>query len=270
MQRTSAVFLLPLILCAGSLLFSQVSRPSSDPVQVAPPPFHRAERPPEGASAGELEKRGDELRVEKADLDALDYFRAALAKNPTNPQVWNKAGIVELQLQRYKDSLKSLNRAIKLEPTFANAHNNLGVTYYELKKYRKAIQLYEKAISLDPSSASYYNNLGAAYFSKKEWDKATEAYGRAVQLDPDILARSSRSAVTLISSPQDRAHFQYVLAKLYAKNGLADRSLECLRKAMEDGYKKIDDVYKDAEFTELRKDPRFTQLMASHPLAIPN
>lgn len=269
MQRTSAVFLLPVTLCA-SLLFSQVSHPSSDPVQVAPPPFHRAERPPAGASAAELEKRGDELRAEKADLDALDYFRAALAKNPNSAQVWNKAGIVELQLQRYKESQKSLNRSIKLQPNFGGAYNNLGVTYYELRKYGKAVQLYEKAISLDPYAASYYNNLGAAYFSKKEWDKATEAYGRAVQLDPDILARTSRSAITLISSPQDRAHFQYVLAKLYAKNGLADRSLECLRKAMEDGYKKIEDVYKDAEFTELRKDPRFTQLMASHPVAIPN
>jgi hypothetical protein len=38
---------------------------------------------------------------------------------------------------------------------------------------------------------------------------------------------------------------------------------------MEEGYKKIDDVYKDTEFTEVRKDPRFTQMMAGHPPAIP-
>jgi tetratricopeptide (TPR) repeat protein len=268
MNRISAVLLL--IVCSATVLFSQISRSASDPLQVAPPPFRRADPPRQDASAAELEKRGDQLRAEKADLDALDYFRAAMAKNPSNAQVWNKAGIIELQLQRYKESQRSLSRAIKLDPNFAGAYNNLGVTYYEIKKYAKAIQLYQKAISLDQFSASYYNNLGAAHFSKREWEKATEAYSRAVQLDPDILERTSRSGVTLISSPQDRAHFQYVLAKLYAKNGLADRSLECLRKAMEDGYKKIDDVYKDTEFTELRKDPRFTQLMASHPPAIAN
>lgn len=38
---------------------------------------------------------------------------------------------------------------------------------------------------------------------------------------------------------------------------------------MEEGYKQIDDVYKDPEFEGLRSDGRFTQLMAARPPAIP-
>jgi hypothetical protein len=38
---------------------------------------------------------------------------------------------------------------------------------------------------------------------------------------------------------------------------------------MEDGYKDIKNVYKDNEFSTLRKDPRFTELMASKTPAIP-
>ena len=41
-----------------------------------------------------------------------------------------------------------------------------------------------------------------------------------------------------------------------------------VRKAMEEGYDKIDSVYKDAEFAELRKDKRFSELMAARPPAI--
>ena len=61
----------------------------------------------------------------------------------------------------------------------------------------------------------------------------------------------------------------YVLAKLYARNGNPERSLHYLRRAMEDGYRDIKDVYKDSEFTALRKDPRFAELMASKPVSIP-
>jgi hypothetical protein len=50
--------------------------------------------------------------------------------------------------------------------------------------------------------------------------------------------------------------------------GYSDRSLEYLKKALELGYKDFNSVYKDAEFAELRKDKRFTELMAAKPPAL--
>lgn len=238
-------------------------------VQITPPPLRHAELPSPISSAEELERRGDEFRSEKAYLDAIDFYRAAIRKQ-TNPAVlYNKIGITELLLQRFKDASKDFEKAIKLKRDYADAYNNLGVIRYEEKKYGKAIKEYEKAIKLDATSGSYFSNLGAAYFAKKEFDKANDAYAKALELDPDIFDRISRTGVAAqLSSPEDRAHFDYVLAKLYAKSGNADRSLLCLRRAMEEGYKAIDNVYKDAEFANLRKDPRFAELMAARPPAI--
>ncbi|HUM05483.1 MAG TPA: tetratricopeptide repeat protein [Terriglobales bacterium] len=243
---------------------------NSEQVQVGPPPIRRAEPPSAGATAEELEKRGDELRADKNFLDAIDYYEAAFKKSSGNAAMFNKMGICNLQLQRYKEARKSFERAIKIDRNHADAYNNLGVVYYEVHDYGRAIRRYEKAISLNPDAASYYSNLGAAQFSKKQFDKAAQNYGKALALDPDIFERISRAGVQAqLPSPDDRARYDYVLAKLYAKMGINDRSLRYLRKAMEEGYKDIGNVYKDSEFAELRKDPRFAELMSTKPLGIP-
>jgi tetratricopeptide (TPR) repeat protein len=254
------IFNLPQVLAQNS---------PSGPVEIQPP-VRRSEPPSPAASAEELIERGDVLRAEKAYLDALDYYRAALAKKVNDPSIHNRMGIAEMQLEHWKESMKEFERAIKADREFADAYNNLGVDYYELKKYGRAIKEYERAIKLREDSASYYSNLGAAYFSKKQFEQAAAAYSQALQLDPDIFEHNSRTGVSArLPSPEDRAHYDYVMAKLYAKAGVNDRSLEYLRRAMEEGYKGIEEVYKDTEFSELRKDPRFTQLMAVRPPAIP-
>src|SRR2546430_15352034 len=158
----------------------------SEQVQVSPPSVRRAEPPPANVSADELVKQGDTLRAEKAYLDALDYYRAALKKKPDSPQTYNRAGIAELSMQRFKEAGKDFERAIKLDRQYSDAYNNLSVIYYLQKKHGKALKQYLKAIQFRTDSASYYSHLVAAYFSKKDFEKAITAYNQAVQLDPDI------------------------------------------------------------------------------------
>jgi tetratricopeptide (TPR) repeat protein len=255
--------------CALLVLPAQAQ--NTEQLQVGPPPLHRADPPTPGATSEELEQRGDELRAQKNFLDAIDYYRAALKGAPGSASLFNKTGICQLMMQRYKDAKKSFEHSIKADHNHADAYNNLGVTYYATHNYSAAIRHYEKAISLSNDAASFYSNLGTAYFGKKQFDKAIQSYARAVQLDPEIFDRNSHDGVQAkLPSPEDRAHYDYVLAKLYAKTGVADRSLHYLKKAMEEGYKDIKNVYKDDEFANLRKDPRFVELMAAKTTAIPD
>jgi tetratricopeptide (TPR) repeat protein len=246
---------------------------NSDQLQVAQiaPPVHRVEPPAPEASAEVLERRGDELKAEKNYLDAIAYHQAALRKNPGSASLLNKIGMSQLLLTRLREARKSFEQAIKVDSKYASAYANLGVVYYEGRSYGKAIKFYDKAIALQPDTAVFYNNRGAAHFNKKQYDKASLDYAKALELDPDIFEQvSSRAAVLAsIGSPEDRARYAYVLAKLFAKAGENERSLQYLRKAMEDGYKEIKNVYKDTEFSALRKDPRFAELMAARPPAIP-
>lgn len=223
------------------------------------------------ATAYDLEARGDDLRRAKLFLDALDYYRAALAKTPGGSRVLNKIGITELMMQHFKEAKKSFEQSIKAEHSFADAYNNLGVVLYEEKKFGAAVKQYHKAIAIDGNSASFFSNLGAALFSKKEFEPAVVAYQHALDLDPEVFERTSRGGVQAqLPRPEDRARYDYTVAKLYAKMGLSERSLEYLKKALEEGYKDFQNVYKDQEFSALRKDPRFTELVSVKTPAIPN
>jgi tetratricopeptide (TPR) repeat protein len=273
MSLCPKVWLVSASLLCCLLLFSTSSNAQvahAEQVQVNPPLLRVTDPPAPDASVADLENRADQLRMQKLYLDALDYYRAALTKNPRSASLVNKIGITELMMQRYREAKKSFEQAVKIDHKFSSAYNNLGVVYYELRRYGPAIKQYKKAIAMEGSSASYYSNLGAAYFSKKEFDPAVVAYQKAMELDPNVFENSSRGGVQAqLPSPDDRAHYDYTVAKLYAKMGFSDRSLEYLRKAMEEGYKDFKNVYKDAEFAELRKDKRFTELMAAKVPGLP-
>jgi tetratricopeptide (TPR) repeat protein len=252
----------------ASLIPCASGQSTSEEIQIAPP-LRRVAPPSPDAPAVELERQGDDLRSRKQYLDALDYYKAAMAKAQT-AALANKLGITELMLQRFKEAGRDFEHAVKIDRTFADAVNNLAVIDYERRKYRGAVKQYKKAIALRPDSASFYSNLGAAYFARKDFERATKAYAKAVQLDPDIFEHTSHTGITAqMASPEDRAHYDYVVAKLYAKMGDKDHSLEYLRKSMEEGYKDVKNAYTDPEFADLRKDARFDELMKAKPLALP-
>lgn len=253
--------------CLTSVTAGQASH--SEQVQIKPPLLRTIDPPAPDATSADLEARAEQLRAVKLYLDALDYYRAALAKNPRSAELMNKIGITELMMQRYRDAKKSFDQAIKLDRNRAEAYNNRGVVLYEERKYSAAVKEYRRAIALDGKSASFFSNMGAALFAKKDFERAVQAYQHAVELDPDVFERSSRGGVQAqLPSPGDRARYDFTVAKLYAKMGYSDRSLEYLRKALEEGYKDFDNVYKDAEFAAVRKDKRFAELIAAKPAAL--
>ena len=223
------------------------------PLQPLPPPAQ--------ASPKDLEKAGDELRSKKAYNDAIEYYLAAI-KKADSPELRNKIGIAHLQLLQFKLAEKEFNRAVKMKPDYAEARNNLGVVSYMRRKYDKAIKEYQQAMKLSDISASFHSNLGMAYFEKKAFDQASAEFMRALELDPQIFERQSLGGVAArMASPEDRARYSYTLARIFAGRGLFDRSLEYLKKAVEEGYAHINDAYKDDAFAGLRKDPRFAVVM---------
>lgn len=222
----------------------------------------RVPPPPENATAAELEHQGDVLRSEKAYLDSIDYYRAAMDKDDS-AQLHNKAGISYFLLQRVRDAKHEYEHAIKLDKTYPEAHNNLGALLYNERKYGPAIKEYKKAIKLNDLSASFHKNLGTAYFSEKDFDRASVEYQRAMQIDPTVFDRQASGGVSInLISSNDLGHFHYVMAQMYGEHGNQEKCRYYLAKANEEGYP-IKDALRDSVFAGLRKDPAFVTFVRS-------
>jgi tetratricopeptide (TPR) repeat protein len=233
--------------------FSSTDTPS----QVRVPP------PPENADPVVLEQQGDQYRAQKAYLDSIDYYRAAM-KTADSAILHNKVGMCLLQLRRDTEAKKEFQRAIKENKEYAEAYNNLGALYYNLRKYGAAIKEYKKAIKINDDSASFHSNLGGAYFSQKDFDRASREYQRAIQIDPEIFQRqSSASAISIrLVGSNDLGHFHYVMAQMYGQHGDYAHCRFYLSKANEEGYP-IKGALHDNEFAGLRKNPEFVAFLRS-------
>jgi tetratricopeptide (TPR) repeat protein len=212
----------------------------------------------------QMEAAGDAARATKNFEEAIQYYQAATRKDSRNPKLCNKLGIAQLRQGQLKAARFSFQRAIKLDSKYADALNNLGAVYYMQKNYGGALKQFKKAVALDETRAVFHVNLGAAWFAQKKLDHAIAEYARALELNPDALLASSGGVTAQIASPEERARYAYMLAKIYAQRGDADECLRHLRKAKEEGYRDLANIYKDPEFAKMRTDPRFAEI-ASPP-----
>jgi tetratricopeptide (TPR) repeat protein len=214
-------------------------------------------------TVAELEKAADLARAHKDYALATDYFQAALKKDRKNAALYNKLGMTQLKNNDLGAARVSFQTAVKRNSKFADAVNNIGAVAYMQKNYGSAAKYFKKAVALDETRASFHINLGAAWFSQKKLEQAIAEYTRAVELDPDALNHESKVGVAAqIASPEERARYSYMLAKIYAKRGDVDGCIQCLKKAKEEGYRDLANVYKDEDFSKMRDNPRLHEVVA--------
>jgi len=216
----------------------------------------------ETMTVAQLERAGDDARVQKDFTLAIQYFQAALRKDRKNAVLYNKLGLSELKINDLAAARVDFERAFKRNSKYAEAVNNMGAVDYMNKNYGSAVKNFKKAVALEETRATFHVNLGAAWFSQKKLDRAVMEYSRALELDPETLRQNAKAGVAAqISSPEERARYSYMLAKIYARRGDVDGCLQCLRKAKEEGYRDLANVYKDEEFSRMRENPKLHEVV---------
>ena len=213
-------------------------------------------------TVAELESAGDQARAEKDYALAVRYFQAALRKDRKNALLYNKVGLAELQKSDLTGARTYFEKAARQDSKFSDPVNNIGAVEFMRKNYGSAAKYFKKAVALDETRATYHVNLGAAWFSQRKLERAIAEYTRALELDPNAFRQESRTGITAqIASPEERAQYAYLLAKIYAKRGDLENCLQCLRRAKEDGYRNLANVYKDEEFSQMRGNSRLQEVV---------
>lgn len=250
-MKTRATFMRIALLAIVALLSRPAAaRPDQDQASVS------------RMSVAELEKAADAARSRKDYDTAIVYLRAAIRKDRNNATLYNKIGLAELKEGNYGTARADFEKASKKNPRYADAVNNIGAVEYLKKNYASAAKYFKKAVALEETRATFHVNLGAAWFSQKKPEQAIAEYTRAMELDPAALQTESRVGIAAqISSPEERAQYAYLLAKIYARRGDVENCLQCLRKAKEDGYRNLASVYRDEEFRRMRDNPRLQELV---------
>jgi len=213
-------------------------------------------------SVQQLEEQGDQLRGQRNPAEAIRYYQAALKKDPGSAKLYNKIGLAELRLNHLDAAEANFEKATKLDSKNDHAFNNMGTVAFVRKNYSKAAKYYKKALALDETNAVYHCNLGSAWFSQNKLEHAMDEYARAIEIDPEVFTKITQSGtIARVAGTEDSAKFDFMMAKIFAKQGDVDQTMHWLQKAKEDGYGNMKDVYKDEEFSKMRQDPRLTQIV---------
>lgn len=213
----------------------------------------------EAAQAAEV--RGDVARANGNFQTAASWYSQALRNNRNNSELYNKLGIVQLKLGDRSLARNSFNRAVKADPQNVHALNNMGAVDCLEKNYKNAVKYLKRALALDESIASAHLNMAEAWLGLKDIDRAMTEYARAIELDPDILDSTRNGAIAQISTPEQRARIDYLIARAYAKRGNLEAALDYLERAKESHCPEMKRDYTEQEFAMLWTDPRLERIV---------
>ncbi len=212
-------------------------------------------------AARTAEMKGDLARIRSNYAAAASHYLSAVRIDRQDPELYNKLGIVELQLGERGAARKHFAQALKYDHRNVAALNNLGAVACLDRKYKPAIRYLKQALALDESNASAHLNMAEAWIGLGEVDRAMTEYARALELDVNIMSSSPEGVVAQISTPEQRARVSFVIARAYAKRGDIEGALEYLRRAKEGRYPDLAKVYTDQEFAALWPDPRLAKIV---------
>ncbi len=115
-----------------------------------------------------LNTQGNMLAAQGKQAEAIEAYRAALARFPDYAVCHYNLGLALQALKDYEDAIESFGLAIQLKSDFAAAYTGRGDALLGLGLSQEAIADYSKAIELYPDYAVAYFKRGEVFSEVEE------------------------------------------------------------------------------------------------------
>ena len=217
--------------------------------------------------------------------EAAREYQRAIDLNPGVYGLYYSLGAVQIRSGRFDEAIGALKKSIEIKPS-SLAYSNLGACQYLLGDFPEASDSFGKAITLTPGDYRYHVYLGDSLtWTPGQSEKARQAYEAAIPLAEGVLRVNPRDsgAMGLLALCYARVGRRGEAARLVERAvalepenasvlqkaavvtlilGRSDESLRLLARAVERGYGTVE-IRADPEFSTLRNEPRFQQLLSN-------
>jgi tetratricopeptide (TPR) repeat protein len=116
--------------------------------------------------------------------DAIQYFQAALKKNPDYLIALNNLGSAYRQGQQWDEARKVLERAVGVSPQDPEANYGLAMVFAHYDDADRAYQYLQKALLFRPAYPEALNNLGVLYLRTERKDEAVASFKECIRVAP--------------------------------------------------------------------------------------
>ncbi len=219
---------------------------------------------------------------------SLACFDEVLKLKPDHVPSLNARGNTHIQLGRYQEAFKDLQKAIEIDDQYFPAHYNLGAAWLFTDEFKKALIHYQFAVRINPKPQELWYRIGCVFSELGRQEDALEALEKALQLKPvyesfgtDIWFQKGFSLHALrryteaedcylqvLKLDEKYAVAYYNLACVYAMQGRWNESFESLKRHYEISSDDPSEVYTDDELKGLIEHPIYSRkikdLVAKH------
>lgn len=156
------------------------------------------------------------LYEDKKDLATAEKMvREGLGRFPRNADLHYVLGTILEKMNRFEESIKSMEKVLEIDPQHADALNFIGYSYADRGIHlEQAEKMIVQALKIKPDNGYILDSLGWVHFRNNKFDSALTHLRRALELVPD--------------DPNIIEH----LGDVYLKIGRDKEALDYYRKAM--------------------------------------